>query len=125
MWRSPQTALARTLRGAIGIVSGLLLVFYYFVAAAVVPWEPSSIGQTLLLYPVPYFAYCVFSCFGFVRGRGLVLSGIIAHVGLGIFIVWLLMNKGILAAFLFSAFALLWCWMCIARLAEDADRAVN
>jgi hypothetical protein len=43
--------------------------FYYFVASAVVPWEPSSLGQILLMYPLPYFAYCIFSCFGFIRGR--------------------------------------------------------
>jgi len=125
MWRTPQAALARTLRGAIGILSGLLLVFYYFVAAAVVPWEPSSVGQILLMYPLLYFAYCIFSCFGFLRGRALVISGAIAHFGLVAFIIWLLMNKGALVAFLFLAFALLWCWMCVARLAEDADRAVN
>ena len=125
MWRTRETALANTLRLAVGIVSGLLLVFYFFVAATVVPWEPSSIGQLLLLYPLPYFAYCVFSCFGFVRGRGLVLSGAIAHVGLVALIIWLLMSKGALAAFLFSGFALLWCWMCIARLAADAELAVT
>ena len=50
MWRTREAALANTLRLAVGIVSGLLLVFYFFVAATVVPWEPSSIGQLLLLY---------------------------------------------------------------------------
>jgi len=125
MWRNPQTALARTLRLAVGIVSALLLLFYYFVATSVVPWEPSSIGQIFLLYPLLYFAYCVLSCFGFVRGRGLVKSGAIAHVCLVALIIWLLMNKGALAAFLFLAFALLWCWMCVARLAADAEPAVN
>ena len=125
MWRTPQSALAHTLRVAIGIASGLLLAFYFFVAAAVVPWEPSFIGQILLLYPLPYFAYCIFSCSGLVRGRGLVISGSIAHAGLLVFIIWLLMHKGALAAFLFSAFALLWCWMCVARLAEEPDRSVN
>src|SRR5437763_1775762 len=125
MWRNPQKALARTLRLAIGIVSALLLVFYYFVAASVVPWEPSSIGQILLLYPLLYFAYCVLSCFGFVRGRGLVISGAFAHACLVALIIWLLMNKGVLAAFVFSLFVVLWCWVCVARLAADAEPAVN
>jgi len=125
MWRTPQTALANTLRVIVGVVSGLLLAFYYFVAASVVPWEPSSVGQILLLYPLPYFLYCILSCFGFIRGRGLVVSGALAHIGLVVFIVWLLMRHGALPAFLFSAFALIWCWMCVARLAEDENRAVN
>ena len=125
MWRTSQSALAHTLRVAISIVSGLLLAFYFLVAAAVVPWEPSVIGQILLLYPLPYFAYCIFSCLGFVRGRGLVISGAIAHAGLLVLIIWSLFHKGSLLAFLFSAFALLWCWMCVARLAEEPDRAVN
>ena len=125
MFRTPQAALARTLRGAIGIVSGLLLVFYYFVAAALVPWEPTSIGQILLLYPLPYFAYCIVSCLGFLRGRWLVISGVIAHVGLAALIIWLLLSKGALSALLFSGFALLWSWMCVARLAGEAEPAVN
>lgn len=125
MWRTPQTALADTLRVVVGIVSGLLLALSFFVASAVVPWEPSFIGQVLLLYPLPYFAYCIVSCLGFVHGRGMVVSGIVAHVGLVVLIVWLLLNKGALAAFLFSGFALLWSWMCVARLAADAEPTVN
>jgi len=125
MWRTPQSAIANTLRVIVGVVSGLLLAFYYLVAASVVPWEPSSLGQILLLYPLPYFLYCILSCFGFIRGRGLVISGAIAQVCLVALIIWLLINKGALAAFLFSAFALLWCWMCVARLAADAEPAVN
>jgi len=53
------------------------------------------------------------------------VSGTIANVGLVPLIIWLLMNKGALVAVLFSAFALLWCWMCVARLADDADRALK
>lgn len=121
MW-NPQTALARTLRIAVGILSTLLLIFYFLALAAVLSWEPSSLGQILLLYPLPYWAYCIFSCFGTLRGRALVVSGAIANVGLVPLIVWLLVNKGELLAFLFSAFALLWCWMCVAHLAEDEDR---
>ena len=125
MWTSPQTALAHTLRWAVGILSTLLILFYYFVLAAVLPWEPSSLGQLLLAYPLLYFAYCILSCFGVLRGRALVVSGTIANVGLVPLIIWLLMNKGALVAVLFSAFALLWCWMCVARLADDADRALK
>jgi hypothetical protein len=124
MW-NPQTALARTLRIAVGILSTLLLIFYFFALAAVLPWEPSSLGQILLLYPLPYWAYCIFSCFGILRGRALVLSGTIANVGLVPLIVWLLMNKGELIAVFFTGYALVWCWMSIACLAEDEDRAMK
>ena len=124
MW-NPQTALARTLRIAVGMLATLLLILYFFALAVVLSWEPSSLGQILLLYPIPYWAYCIFSCFGILRGRALVVSGTIANVGLVPLIVWLLLNKGELVAVLFTAFALLWCWMCIARLAEDEDRALK
>ena len=124
MW-NPQTALARTLRIAVGLLSTLLLIFCFFALAAVLPWEPSSLGQILLLYPLPYWAYCIFSCFGILRGRALIVSGIIANVALVPLILWLLMNRDELIAIFFTGFALLWCWMCVARLAEDEDRAMK
>ena len=124
MW-NPQTALARTLRIAVGILSTLLIIFYFFALAAVLPWEPSSLGQILLLYPLPYWAYCIFSCFGILRGRALFVSGIIANVALVPLIVWLLMNRDELIAIFFTGYALLWCWMCVARLAEDEDHALK
>ncbi len=112
-------------RWPIHSVSRFLLIFYFFALAAVLPWEPSSLGQILLLYPLPYWAYCIFSCFGILRGRALIVSGIIAHVALVPLIVWLLMNRDELIAIFFTGFALLWCWMCVARLAEDEDHALK
>ena len=77
----------------------------------------------LFLYPFLYWVFCVISSFTFVRGRALIISGIIANVGLIPLIVWCLMNDvGLLGVF-FTGFALLWCLMCVARLAEDEDRA--
>ena len=121
MW-NPQKAVARSLQVVLATVSVLLLVFYFF---AVIPfcYLPSTKIQILFLYPFLYWVFCVISSFTFFRGRALIISGIIAHVGLIPLIVWSLINDAGLLGVFFTGFALFWGLMCVARLAEDEDRA--
>lgn len=45
MW-NPQTALAPTLRIAVGILSTLLLIFYFLALAVVLSWEPRFVARS-------------------------------------------------------------------------------
>src|SRR2546430_15632056 len=118
MW-NPQKAVARTLQVVLAAVSVLLLVFYFFAVIPFLAYLPSTKIQILFLYPFLYWVFCVVSSFTFLRGHALIISGVIANVGLIPLIVWSLVNDAALLGVFFTGFALFWGLMCVARLAED------
>lgn len=122
MW-NPQKAVARSLQAVLAAVSVLLLAFYLFAVIPFLAYFPSTKIQILFLYPFLYWVFCIVSSFTFLRGRALIISGVIANVGLIPLIVWSLINDAGLLGVFFTGFALFWWLMCIARLAEDEARA--
>ena len=112
--------LTQVLRITLCWASALLFFWYLLALPAVLYGVQGLFAIAMGLYPLVYLAYCFFSCFKFIRGRALIISGVVANLGLLPLIVWALSRKGEEpAAVIFIAFIITWTLMCLGRIYSE------
>jgi Tol biopolymer transport system component len=81
------------------------------------PQKPTTVQEFYTDYTVPaYFAFCFLSCFPFIRGRVLLVSGFVAHAVLFSWIVTFIRDSG--DGTLFLICPIFWWLMCLLRYRE-------
>jgi hypothetical protein len=112
--------LTQTLKIILCAASALGFLWYLLALQYVLYGLQGLLANAIGLYPLIYLGYCFFSCFKFISGRVLVISGVIANLGLLPLIVWSLSHKGEeLIAVIFIAFIIMWTLMCIGRIQSE------
>ena len=112
--------LTRALKIILCAASALGFFWYLLSLQYVLYGAQGLLANAIGLYPLIYLAYCFFSCFKFIKGRALIISGVIANLGLLPLIFGSLSHKGEKPiAVIFIAFIITWALMYIGRIQSE------
>lgn len=105
------------------LMSGMALIIW--MGASVIGIDAALRGVRLpasyayfIAFPFLYFPYCLLSCTKLLRGRTLVISGVIMHLAL---IAWVIVGKSSLNVTVGVVFTILWILLCIARIKSESE----